>query len=182
MKKLILLCIALACCGTSSYAQESGNRFNLKDKIFFGGGVTATFGNVTVLGASPMVGYKINKRLSAGVGAEYLYYREKWQGLVYATSIYGGNIFSRYRISERIFAHGEMGFINWELPVFDPIRYIYTTERRNVPHLYLGGGYVQPISQRSSFIIMALYDALYNPLQSASPSPFIFRAGFNVGF
>lgn len=164
------------------FAQDSGNKFSLKDRVFFGGGVTASFGNVTVLGASPIVGYKINKRISAGLGVEYLYYREKWRTVVYETSIYGGNVFSRYRISEKLFAHAEYGFINWEIPVFDPVRYIYTTERRNIPHLYLGGGYVQPLSQRSSFILMAMYDALYNPITSASSSPLIFRAGFNVGF
>ncbi len=182
MKRLYLSTIFFFVLHTGMHAQESQQKLSLKDRLFFGGGVTANFGNVTVLGASPIVGYKFNNKLSAGVGVEYLYYREKWNRVLYETSIYGGNVFSRYRISDRLFAHAEYGFINWEIPVFDPIKYIYTTERRNVPHLYLGGGFIQPIGERSSFVIMALYDALYNPLQSANPSPFIFRAGFNVGF
>jgi hypothetical protein len=163
---------------------EPQQRFSLKDRVFFGGGATLSFGNITVIGASPIVGFKFNKRLAAGVGVDYLYYREKWQrtGPVYETSIYGANVFARYRISEKLFAHAEYGFTNWEIPVFDPVAYRYTTERRNVPHMLLGGGYIQPISQRSSFILMALYDALYNPLTSVNPRPFIFRAGFNVGF
>ncbi len=182
MKRISFTILAITILNMVSQAQDAQNKFSLKDRLFFGGGVTATFGNVTVLGASPIIGYKINKRLSAGVGAEYLYYREKWRSVVYETSIYGGNVFTRYRISDKLFTHAEYGFINWEIPVFDPVKYIYTTERRNIPHLYLGGGYVQPVSQRSSFVLMAMYDALYNPLTSASPSPFIFRVGFNVGF
>ncbi len=182
----ILFITMLACCQSQANASdgEPKQRFSLKDRIFFGGGATLSFGNITLVGASPIVGYKVNKRLAAGMGVEYLYYREKWQrtGPVYQTSIYGANLFARYRISDKLFAHTEYGFTNWEIPVFDPVAYRYTTERRNVPQLLLGGGYIQPISQRSSFILMALYDVLYNPLTSVNQRPFIFRAGFNVGF
>ena len=159
-------------------------KMRLKDKLFFGGGVTLSFGNITVAGASPIIGYKINKRLSAGVGLEYLYYRERWQrnGPVYQTSIYGANGFGRYVVSDNLFAHAEYGFTNWELPVFDPVAYRYTTERRNVPFFLMGGGFMQPVGERSAVVIMALYDVLYNASTSPNPSPLIFRAGINIGF
>jgi hypothetical protein len=46
----------------------------------------------------------------------------------------------------------------------------------------MGGGFMQPVGERSAVVIMALYDVLYNASTSPNPSPLIFRAGINFGF
>lgn len=164
-------------------ANEEKPNWKFKDRIFVGGGVQAQFGTVTVIGASPIVGYKITPKLSAGVGLTYLYYRVKYQGYEpYKTHIYGGNVFGRYLIwKNQLFVHTEYGFVNWEVPRFDINLGTYTSSRMNVPYLNLGGGYRQPIGDKAALEIFALYDVLHGP-HSFSPSPFTFRAGVNVGF
>ncbi|HZF99598.1 MAG TPA: hypothetical protein VEY71_01275 [Chitinophagales bacterium] len=167
----------------------------LKDRIFTGGGVVFNIGGGTigtppntarytslVVGASPIVGYKLTEKLAAGVGATYVYYRMKSQGDVYTTNIYGGNVFGRYLVwKDQIFAHAEYGFVNWEVPTYDINLQTYRNTRRNVPYLNLGGGLRQPIARNSYLEIFVLYDVLHNEY-SYNPIPLSYRAGVNIGF
>jgi len=154
-----------------------------KDRIFVGGGLQLAFGNVTTIGASPIVGYRVTDKWSVGVGGTYVYYREKFQGFpAYTTSIYGGNVFTRYTVFKNLFAHAEFGVTNWEAPVIDLHGHYLGTRRINSYSLPIGGGYAQPIGGNSFFEILALYDVLYSSSTSFSASPLTFRAGVNIGF
>jgi hypothetical protein len=159
-------------------------KFKLRDRIFVGGGLQLSFGNTTVMGASPIVGYRITDKASAGVGVTYVYFRQKFPGYpVYQTSIYGGNVFGRYTIWKNLFAHAELGFTNWEAPEILNNHYTGRSIRINSFSMPLGGGYAQPIGRNSYFEIMALYDVLYyRQAFQPSGSPFTFRAGVNIGF
>lgn len=163
----------------STQAPKPTRNYKLKDHLVFGGGLTAQFGNVIAVGASPTIGYKFNNKWMAGIGADYLYY--SFNDVDYHTSIYGGNIFTRYKVLNNLFLHGEYGFTNWEVPVYDLVKKYYSYQRRNVPSLYVGAGYSQPISDNASFNIMALYDLLHTSY-SFNPYPYTFRVGINVGF
>ena len=75
--QVILFLSLLAFFSTKSYSafaqnppriKEEKPNWKFKDRIFVGGGVQAQFGTVTVIGASPIVGYTITPKLSAGVG------------------------------------------------------------------------------------------------------------------
>jgi hypothetical protein len=155
------------------------NKFVLKDRLVFGGGLTLNFGSVIAIGAAPTVGLKITDKWMAGVGVNYLYYNDKFYN--YSTNIYGGNVFTRYKVLENLFAHVEYAITNWEVPV-QISNNTYTVERRNIPAFYVGGGYSQPLGRNSNFVVIALYDLLYDPLTSYAGRPFEFRAGVNVGF
>lgn len=178
---IFLLCL-FSYIASGQVKEKETNDWKFKDRIYVGGGIQAQFGNTMVIGASPIVGYRITEKLSAGVGATYLYYRIKYPGNnVYKTSIYGGNVFTRYLVwKDNLFAHGEYGFINWEVPHYEPL-VGYTTSRLNVPFLNLGGGYRQKLAEKAYFEIFALYDVLHGP-NSFSPSPLSYRAGVNIGF
>ncbi len=80
-----------------------------KDRIWFGGGLGLSFGSVTNIAIEPMVGYKITKngKLSVGVGISYQYFRDNRYTPAFETSVYGGRLFTRYRIIEQLFAHAE---------------------------------------------------------------------------
>ena len=144
----------------------------LKDKIFFGGNFGLQFGTMSIIEASPLIGYKITDKLAVGVGITYIYYRLKMDNSIFSTNVYGGRIFARYYILENIFAHAEYEVLNLE-------RYDMVTNRTNVESLFVGGGYRMKVGERSYFSIMALWnlkDNYYSPYSNP-----VIRAGFTVG-
>lgn len=147
------------------------------ERVFLGGNLGAQFGNVTMVNVSPIVGYRITPKISAGVGVTYQYYSIKTYN--YETHIYGGRIFARYQPLSFLFLHAEAEALNWNCPRNEPTG--FTTERLWSPGLLAGGGFTQPIGGGgSSIYIMGLYNFLYN---SCSPygSPFVLRIGANFG-
>ena len=207
MKKLSLI-LALCLC-TAGYAgaqdlyNSSGSR-NLKPKksqqpkgfdpqrLIFGGGLGLSFGDVTAIAVSPIVGYAITDRFCAGVGLnyqylqvnDYLYYGGQY--FDYKTSILGPSAWMRFSVFPNLFLHAEyehdfMSFTDYR---FDPngsgnvepynLKY-------NTPAMLLGGGYRQPVSDNSSIVVMGLYDIIqdkYSPYYGRLD----IRFGFNVGF
>ena len=128
------------------------------DRLFFGGNINVNFGTVTVLGATPVVGYRISDKLSAGVGGTYVYFAENIPGYGdFSTSLYGGNIFARYRITNEIFLQSEYHQINTEVWQFGEFRRLW------VPMAYVGGGYRVPIGRNSGLLMMILYDLIGDP-------------------
>jgi hypothetical protein len=151
----------------------------LSDRMFYGGYFGLQFGTYTYVEISPLVGYRLTDKLSTGVGAKYIYYSVDDKSYVpayhYSTNIYGGSVFLRYLIVENFFAHAEFELINLE--AYDGY---YAVGRRNVPDLFLGGGYRMPMGSNSSFSIMALWEVIedrYSPYVSP-----ILRIGFGFGF
>jgi hypothetical protein len=163
---LLLLCL-------SSSAQFS----SLRDKFYFGGGFGLNIGtNITNISVSPLVGYKITDRLSAGVGVMYQYVDFK----IYDITVnnYGGSIFSRYIITRQFFATTEFEYLNFEF-VSSPTESV----RQGFDSWFIGGGFVQPLGRMASFTIIGLYNLLYDDAgPSPYNSPFVLRAGINVGF
>ena len=148
-----------------------------KDRFYLGGNFGLSFGNVTFINISPLVGYRITPRWSAGVGATYMFYKARvvdrynqYLGDV-KTSVYGGRTFMRYTIFKNLFAHTEYEILNYEY---------YDNSRINVPAFYAGGGYIQPLGQRGSLFIMVLYDFLYDQARSLRRNPDI-RMGITMG-
>ena len=79
---MLLLASVLTC-----FAQFEQDKPSFKDRLFFGGGFGLTVGSVTHVDISPMVGYRITDRFSAGIGLSYQYY--KYPAYNIKTSIYG---------------------------------------------------------------------------------------------
>jgi hypothetical protein len=173
---LILLCLS----GWSSFAQNEPDAKPKKsrdfwDRIYIGGNLNINFGTVTILGGTPQIGYRITDNFVAGIGATYIYYSQNIPNYGrFETSIYGGNIFARHRITENIFAHTEYHILNVEGWTEQGI------ERTNVPLWYVGGGYLQPIGDNTSISIMVLID-LIDDINSPYSNPLI-TGGFNFGF
>ena len=164
-----------------------------KSKIFFGGGLGASFGNNnTYVEVSPLVGYRITERLSAGLGLSYIYLNRKLNVDVYSsggqylgtntvtleTNNYGGRIFSRYFVTDDIFLHSEFEVLNSE--IIDDVEVDrVTTVRENIPALFVGGGYAQRMGGNSALFIMALWDIIEDR-NTPYENPLI-RIGINVG-
>ncbi|ADR23039.1 hypothetical protein MATR_31120 [Marivirga tractuosa] len=185
MKKLTLILslftlLAVFSCQKSiaqKYVDESSS---FMDRVYFGGNFGLQFGNFTHIEASPIAGYMINDKLSAGVGVIYQYFRIRGNSQVgdYETNIYGGKLFGRYNFSQQLFGYTEYENINLDVIFNTPNG--YELGRAWVPALFVGGGYFQPIGNRAGFTVMALYNLLHYPGRSPYNSPFVLRVGFTI--
>ena len=147
------------------------------DKVYFGGNFGLQFGNQTLVDINPLVGYKLTEKLSVGFSLTYIYYHvtDPYYPIDYSTNIYGGSIFTRYYFLENIFAHVEGEVLNLEVPNYFLNRFV----RENIFGFYVGGGYRQPLGDRSSMNILLLYNLnedRYSPYQNP-----IIRVGFGFG-
>jgi hypothetical protein len=157
--------------------QVQQERPPLKSKLYYGGYINLSFGKYTVIGAEPMVGYKITPKLSAGVKIRYDYIKDKRYTSTYTTSNYGGSIFTRYRIIPALYLHAEYAAYNYELYYASEV-----SERKWIPFLFLGAGYSQRVGGNTWLNIQILFDVLQNsnsPYNSWEP---FYSVGVGVGF
>jgi long-subunit fatty acid transport protein len=143
------------------------------DKVYVGGNVGAQFGAVTVVELSPLVGYRITDKISAGVGFTYQYYHYKVPPYDLETNVFGGRVFGRYLFTDYLFGHVEYEYLNLE--AFD----YYPRRRVDVGSLLAGGGYIQRFNGNSGFFAMVLYnftESVYTPYTNP-----IIRIGVLIG-
>ena len=151
----------------------------LKDRIVTGGGIGLGFGSIQdFFSVSPVIGYRLTTKLLAGTGVTYRYTSYK----IFKPSIklndYGLNPFLRFTVYRNIFLQTEYEYLNYEYPLT-----IDETTRRSFDSFLAGGGFIQPIGNRLSFYLMALYNFSYQQTSQYSPydSPIVIRAGINIG-
>jgi len=153
------------------YVHDKGS--NWTDKLYFGGGFGLSGdANTAFISLSPIVGYMITNRLSAGVGVTYQYVKSG----DFDDNRYGGQLFLRMNLFKGIFLYSSYEFINYATgPTLEG-------PRNTATRLPLGAGLSQPIGKRSSINFLAAYDVLYNqtdPLRAYS-SPWIFSIFFSI--
>lgn len=151
----------------------------LKDRIVTGGGFGLGFGSVRdYFSVSPMIGYRLTARLLAGTGVTYRYTNYKIVRPTIKLHDYGVNPFLRFRVYRNIFLQTEYEYLNYEYPVTTA-----ETTRKPFDSFLAGGGFVQPIGERLSFYVIALYNFTYEEgtLYSPYDSPWVVRAGINIG-
>ena len=150
-------------------------RRKLRDKMYFGGSVTVSFGDVTRIGVYPMIAWKFTPKLS--VGAEIGYEWLKYDDIDQSANNYGWSVFSRYRIIPQLFAHAEYQMVNYEI-FTSPT----TSDREWIPYLLFGGGLASRIGPNTWGYIEVLFDVLndeHSPYDEGEP---IISAGVGVGF
>ena len=134
-------------------ASEPGK--NRRDTLFYGGYINLSFGSYTVIGIEPLVGYKLTPQLSTGVKARYNYIKDGRYATTRTTSTYGGSIFGRYLLTPNLYAQAEAASYNYE--------YFYVgggSDRDWVPFLLMGGGYIEPLGERTWLNVELLFDVL----------------------
>jgi hypothetical protein len=158
-------------------AQDTENtnmKGDFRSKLFFGGGFGLQFGSVTLVEISPLAGYKITPKLSAGISPTYKYYKyNAYYGNV-KTNVFGGSIFARYSIFENVFAH-----VEYESLFFNTKEPAQSTYVQQFNSFFVGGGYNQRIGGNSGMFILLLWN-LNNTDDSPYSNPII-RLGFSVG-
>jgi hypothetical protein len=170
--RISVLLLSLICFYTEGYSQRGIEpKESFSDRLFYGGNFGLMFGTITYVELSPLVGYRITERLSAGPGISYIYLQDNMYNL--STSIYGGRLFTRYNITDYLFGHGEYEVLNRDS--FNPLE-----GRVNVTNLLLGGGYRQRLGENSFLSIMGLWN-FNESAYSIYRNPII-RMGFSAGF
>lgn len=139
-----------------------------KSKLFFGGGLGASFGIENIITLNPQVGYRFTEKFSTGVGFSYNYYSYN-RYPKFSTNIYGGNVFSSYIIIDNFFLRAEYEILSVESQY---ITYLPSTNRINITSIFVGGGYKYPIGERSFINIMVLWN-LNETQYSLYPNPLI---------
>lgn len=155
----------------------SKSQKSIKDNIFYGGYINLSFGSYTVIGIEPMVGYKLTPKLSTGVKVRYNYIQDDRYAKSYTTSTYGGSIFGRYLVTPKFYAQAEAASYNYEFFYLNG-----SSEREWVPFLFMGGGFIQPLSERTWLNIEILFDVLQDeksPYEDWEP---FFSIGIGAGF
>jgi hypothetical protein len=157
--------------------QTAGKPLLNQNKMYFGGYVNASFGDYMAVGIEPLVGYKLTRRLSLGAKFSYEYISDQRYDEEYTASNYGFSVFSRMRVTQRLYTHVEYSAMNYKLYDYDG-----NSDRKWVPFLFLGGGISQPITANTWLNAEVLFDVLQNensPYKSWEP---FFSVGFGVGF
>lgn len=167
---------------TRAHAQEQGDQRSLADRLWFGGGVGLSFGTVTAIQLDPMVGYKVDKegRFITGIGGSYWYFRDNRFARPVDFEAYGYRVFSRYRFIEQAFAHVEFLHMNVQGNRFGPLSEVQP--RIWVPHLLVGGGYIQRMGPRTGIFIQVLFDVWQDPNSIYFNQGPILGGGFGFGF
>jgi hypothetical protein len=158
---------------------QNDEEITWRDRLFFGGNVSFAVGSITIIQVSPLAGYRITPRWSAGFGVDYEYYKSSGQSYGYAqvkpysTSIYGGNIFTNYVLVKNfpmegisLLAQTEYEALSLEKKYFQD----YTSSGRFILHsVFIGGGIRQRMGRRSSFNLLVLWnfnETQYSPYSS----------------
>lgn len=182
---ILLLCLLWSLSGISlaqdrpvytSPSPDQGQSMPFKDRLFFGGNLGLSFGSLTYINVSPLVGVRLTEKMGAGVGPTYTYFNDRRTTYKYDSESYGGRLFAQYRVFESVLLYSEYELLNTEVPDL-----LYTAlERRNISSLFVGGGYIQQVGRNSGISITLLYNVLEGDYPIYE-NPLI-RTGFLMGF
>ena len=187
MKKLLFFLLLSIVSYTSTYAQDpivikqdSSVRdldepvdvrdLPFRQRLKFGGGIGGLqFGNPTVVGISPMVGYQATNDLIVGLAVDYQYQGGTLFGQKYSINQYGPRLFGQYRLHllENILSGA---FLQGEVQ-----KYYASSQGRSVDYdvqalAGIGIGF-------GGFNLTALYNLNYNEGTSPYGSPIVIRVG-----
>lgn len=168
MKKALLL-FSFVLSAIFSIAQSDSDRF--VDRLRYGGNVGLSFGSVTYIDISPMVGYQATDRWLVAIGGSYIYYKFNSNSINIPdqeTTWWGVRHFQQFNITPQIFAQGEIEFLNGE--IYNPVERRYT--RQWIDNVFIGGGY-----RNGPVMISALYNLSYQTGNGFYNSPWVFRVG-----
>ena len=141
-----------------------------RQRLKFGGGIGGLqFGNPTVVGISPMVGYQATNDLIVGLAVDYQYQGGTLFGQKYSVNQYGPRLFGQYRLHllENILSGA---FLQGEVQ-----KYYASSQGRSVDYdvqalAGIGIGF-------GGFNLTALYNLNYNEGTSPYGSPIVIRVG-----
>ena len=151
----------------------------LAQRVFYGGWVGLSFGDVDYVELAPLVGINVSPRVGVGASLLYRYRSDDRYGQDLDTSDYGASAFVRGRLFGGLFAQAEYEYLNYEYILYD-----LSSERDRDSSVLAGFGFSQAVGRSVGAYVLALYNFSYddNDLYNAYDSPWVIRAGVGVGF
>jgi hypothetical protein len=161
---------------TDPLQNAKNSKDDFAERLRYGGSFGAFFGQQTYIELSPKVGYKVDKRLIVGVGANYIYYSIKDYGQKFVTHIYGPTVFAQYSLISGLFAYGE--FNGYNVASYSSVP-PYNAERIWIGSAPVGIGYYSG-GQIGGVYLSILYDLINNPYSPYynGGMPILLRVGF----
>jgi hypothetical protein len=167
MKKLVIFTGIILSFTISPYAQSADTTQAVQKKstaktkkqqvtpVYYGGSIGLSFGDYFRISVAPFIGYKLTRDASVGVKVAYEYIRDTRYSETLTSSNYGGSVFTRYRFHPKAYAHAEFAYMSYKFNISN-----FDSDREWVPFILLGGGFMQPISKNSVFMVEVLFDVL----------------------
>lgn len=163
----------------NSTGGKSIQDMSFSERLVKGGGLQAQFGNVTILEISPTLGYKMTEKWVAGVGANYLYFRQNYAGTISSFNVYGVRGFTYYQLLDNVIAYTELEQLS--IPGFNPLS--GQPERYSLVNHWVGAGFRQWMGPRVALDALLLYNTLYRQsnIYNIYASPFTYRLTVSFG-
>lgn len=181
MKKLLPSLLLVLFCSTL-FAQDTDNDSHKKSKnpfarrLFTGGNFGLQFGTVTLIDVSPILGYRVSDRFSAGLGGVYTYVRVNTGTQSYSSSVFGPQAYAHFLVTEQFFAEANGRLLS--VDVYRQVGHDY--QREWVPLLYIGAGYRSEIGSNAWLNMAFMYDIISDP-RSPYSSRLLPRVGVVAG-
>ena len=170
-KGLLLALTAFIVCSVAAQDNEGEGGGFKKENLFTGGSVTLSFFNgQTLLGANPVLGYKLSEWADAGLAFNFVYSGSRdyyeFNDKVRQT-VKGPGVFARLYPVRFLFVQGqfERNFTTLKyIPAAGSVAYSRDTRKTDANSLLLGAGFAQGREQGSTsfFYISLLFDVLKN--------------------
>ena len=148
-----------------------------RSNIFYGSGISASFGTVDYVELSPMIGMHLDSRTSVGTSILYRYRNDERNNRTVTTNDYGASLFARYRIIPSFYIEADYEYLDHEYYGVGS-----DTERRKYHSFLAGGGMSSPISSNAAMYMSVLYNFSYDENDSPYGDPWVVRFGISVGF
>ncbi len=143
---------------TAQETQEELNKKTFKERLTYNLGGGLMIGTITNINILPQIGYRATPKFTVGVGANLSYFRDNRFSPALNFTMFGGNGFARYQISQNLFAQTE-----YQRLYFNGLGGDY---------VLAGGGYMPS----NRFFISAYYLLKY-PANNVYGQPYLIRAG-----
>ena len=163
----------------SSGGPPPGPPPTIKQKLFFGGGLGLSFGDVDYVEVAPLVGYHFTPKLDGAAQPFYRWVNDSRYAEDISTNDYGIDLFARYFVVPNIFVEGEYEYLSYEYPTptFD-------IQRTTLNSFLAGGGFSQPMGKNAAFYVSVLYNFSYDNNDPNMPygDAWVVQAGVTAGF
>ncbi|WP_212002406.1 hypothetical protein [Chitinophaga sp. HK235] len=161
-----------------------------RSRLILGGSLGMVFGDYTNVDVSPLVGYRFNDYIAAGVNVNAQYGQYKSYDYYGNTltrdkyTIFGGGIWGRVYPVPMLFVHiqPEYNAITQKSTYYDSngAKQNLSTNY-GVPSLLIGAGYTQSVGGRVGIGFSLMYDVIQDN-RSPYRSNLIYRVGAGIGF
>jgi hypothetical protein len=158
---------------SSEQGREKMGDLTNRERTVVGGslglGLSSSNGSGMFVGAiTPLVGYRITERFSAGVGFNFTYYKTR----LYQEQYYAGIAWARLGLFNGIFACAEINQVN------APVYSFHGSSRETFPLLLAGAGISQGIGHGLGTYFQIMYD--FTEEERSPYGPLIIRGGILI--